>query len=220
MLLQRLSLGLFIIPSITIILCLITTIYLNVLDLCNPFVNGCYSISRVGRSYPVVLLFKPMMIITVILMIAFFFEHYRIFKKFLLNKIFLNIILLSGFVSSFSLLVYIIFLGVEGSELWRFMRRGGIFIYIISLIISQFLIILTYLKIKNNYQVVISRKIIDINFYYILLLIICGIIIISFIDIFSLTTSWYVKNIIQWNYFLLMNLFFFNTYFIWKKLDK
>jgi hypothetical protein len=220
MLLQRLSLGLFIIPSITIILCLITTIYLNVLDLCNPFVNGCYSISRVGRSYPVVLLFKPMMIITVILMIAYFFEHYRIFKKFLLNKIFLNIILLSGFVSSFSLLVYIIFLGVEGSELWRFMRRGGIFIYIISLIISKFLIILTYLKIKNNYQVVISRKIIDINFYYILLLIICGIIIISFIDIFSLTTSWYVKNIIQWNYFLLMNLFFFNTYFIWKKLDK
>jgi hypothetical protein len=220
MLLQRLSLGLFIIPCITIILCLITTIYLNVLDLCNPFVNGCYSISRVGRSYPVVLLFKPMMIITVILMIAYFFEHYRIFKKFLLNKIFLNIILLSGFVSSFSLLVYIIFLGVEGSELWRFMRRGGIFIYIISLIISQFLIILTYLKIKNNYQVVISRKIIDINFYYILLLIICGIIIISFIDIFSLTTSWYVKNIIQWNYFLLMNLFFFNTYFIWKKLDK
>jgi hypothetical protein len=220
MLLQRLSLGLFIIPSITIILCLITTIYLNVLDLCNPFVNGCYSISRVGRSYPVVLLFKPMMIITVILMIAYFFEHYRIFKKFLLNKIFLNIILLSGFVSSFSLLVYIIFLGVEGSELWRFMRRGGIFIYIISLIISKFLIILTYLKIKNNYQVVISRKIIDINFYYILLLIICGIIIILFIDIFSLTTSWYVKNIIQWNYFLLMNLFFFNTYFIWKKLDK
>ena len=109
MLLKRLSLGLFIIPSVTIILCLITTIYLNILDLCNPFINGCYSISRVGRSYPVVLLFKPMMIITMILMIAYFFEHYRIFKKFLLNKIYLNLILLSGLVSSFSLLVYVIF---------------------------------------------------------------------------------------------------------------
>ncbi|MEY3191682.1 MAG: hypothetical protein RL305_281 [Pseudomonadota bacterium] len=205
MLLRRLSLGLFIIPSVTIILCLITTIYLNILDLCNPFINGCYSISRVGRSYPAVLLFKPMMIITIILMIAYFFEHYRIFKKFLLNKIYL---------------VYIIFLGVEGSEIWRFMRRGGIFIYIISLIISQFLIILTYLKIKNDYQVIISSKIININFCYNVLLITCGIIIILLIDIFSLTTSWYVKNIIQWNYFLLMNLFFLNTYFIWKKLDK
>jgi hypothetical protein len=220
MLLKRLSLGLFIIPSVTIILCLITTIYLNILDLCNPFINGCYSISRVGRSYPAVLLFKPMMIITIILMIAYFFEHYRIFKKFLLNKIFLNLILLSGLVSSFSLLVYIIFLGVEGSEIWRFMRRGGIFIYIISLIISQFLIILTYLKIKNGYQIIISSKIININFYYNVLLITFGIIIIPLIDIFSLTTSWYVKNIVQWNYFLLMNLFFFNTYFIWKKLDK
>ena len=89
MLLKRLSLGLFIIPSVTIILCLITTIYLNILDLCNPFINGCYSISRVGRSYPAVLLFKPMMTITIILMITYFFEHYRIFKKFLLNKIFL-----------------------------------------------------------------------------------------------------------------------------------
>jgi hypothetical protein len=219
MLLKRLNLGLFIIPSVTIILCLITTIYLNILDFCNPFINGCYSISRVGRSYPAVLLFKPMMIITIILMIAYFFEHYRIFKKFLLNKIFLNLILLSGLVSSFSLLVYIIFLGVEGSEIWRFMRRGGIFIYIISLIISQFLIALTYLKIKNDYQVIISSKIIDINFCYNVLLIISGIIIILITDIFNLTTSWYVKNIIQWNYFLLMNLFFLNTYFIWKKLD-
>jgi hypothetical protein len=208
MLLKRLSLGLFIIPSVTIIHCLITTIYLNILDLCNPFINGCYSISRVGRSYPAVLLFKPMMIITIILMIAYFFEHYRIFKKFLLNKIYLNLILLLGLVSSFALLVYIIFLGVEGSEIWRFMRRGGIFIYIISLIISQFLI------------VIISSKIININFYYNVLLITCGIIIILLIDIFSLTTSWYVKNIIQWNYFLLMNIFFLNTYFIWKKLDK
>ncbi|MBU6305741.1 MAG: hypothetical protein KGN75_00225, partial [Proteobacteria bacterium] len=84
----------------------------------------------------------------------------------------------------------------------------------------QFLIILTYLKIKKDYQVIISSKIININFYYNVLLITCGIIIILLIDIFSLTTSWYVKNIIQWNYFLLMNLFFLNTYFIWKKLDK
>jgi hypothetical protein len=153
-------------------------------------------------------------------MIAYFFEHRRIFKKFSLNKISLNLILLLGLISSFSLLVYIIFLGVEGSKIWRFMRQGGIFIYIVSLIISQFLIILTYLKIKNNYQAIVSSKIIIINFYYMLLLIICGILIILFIDIFSTTKSLHVKNTIQWNYFFLMNLFFLNTYFNWKKLNK
>jgi hypothetical protein len=220
MLLQRISLGLFIIQSVTIFLCLGMAIYLNILEICNPFISGCYSVSRVGRSYPAVLIFKPMMVITIVLMIVYFFEHYRIFKKFLINKIYLNLILLSGLISSFALFIYIIFLGIEGSEIWRFMRRGGIFIYIIFLIISQFLIVLSYLKIKNDYKVIISSKIININFYFIFLLIIFGIILILLIDIFSLTTSWYIKNIIQWNYFLLMNLFFLNTYFVWKKLDK
>ena len=220
MLLQRISLGLFIIPSVTIFLCLGMATYLNILEICNPFISGCYSVSRVGRSYPAILIFKPMMVITIVLMIVYFFEHYRIFKKFLINKIYLNLILLSGLISSFALFIYIIFLGIEGSEIWRFMRRGGIFIYIISLIISQFLIVLSYLKIKNDYKVIISSKIININFYFIFLLIIFGIILILLIDIFSLTTPWYIKNIIQWNYFLLMNLFFLNTYFVWKKLDK
>jgi hypothetical protein len=220
MLLQRISLGLFIIPSVTIFLCLGMAIYLNILEICNPFISGCYSVSRVGRSYPAILIFKPMMVITIVLMIVYFFEHYRIFKKFLINKIYLNLILLSGLISSFALFIYIIFLGIEGSEIWRFMRRGGIFIYIISLIISEFLIVLSYLKIKNDYKVIISSKIININFYFIFLLIIFGIILILLIDIFSLTTPWYIKNIIQWNYFLLMNLFFLNTYFVWKKLDK
>ena len=220
MLLQRISLGLFIIPSVTIFLCLGMATYLNILEICNPFISGCYSVSRVGRSYPAILIFKPMMVITIVLMIVYFFEHYRIFKKFLINKIYLNLILLSGLISSFALFIYIIFLGIEGSEIWRFMRRGGIFIYIISLIISQFLIVLTYLKIKNDYKVIISSKIININFYFIFLLIIFGIILVLLIDIFSLTTPWYIKNIIQWNYFLLMNLFFLNTYFVWKKLDK
>ncbi len=220
MLLQRISLGLFVIPSVTIFLCLGIATYLNILEICNPFISGCYSVSRVGRSYPAVLIFKPMMVITIVLMIVYFLEHYRIFKKFLINKIYLNLILLSGLISSFALFVYIIFLGIEGSEIWRFMRRGGIFIYIISLIISQFLIVLSYLKIKNDYKVIISSKIININFYFIFLLIIFGIILILLIDIFSLTTPWYIKNIIQWNYFLLMNLFFLNTFFVWKKLDK
>lgn len=220
MLLQRISLGLFIIPSVTIFLCLGMATYLNILEICNPFISGCYSVSRVGRSYPAILIFKPMMVITIVLMIVYFFEHYRIFKKFLINKIYLNLILLSGLISSFALFIYIIFLGIEGSEIWRFMRRGGIFIYIISLIISQFLIVLSYLKIKNDYKVIISSKIININFYFIFLLIIFGIILILLIDIFSLTAPWYIKNIIQWNYFLLMNLFFLNTYFVWKKLDK
>ena len=142
MLVQRLSLGLFIIPLITVFACLGVAIAFNVYEPCNPFINGCYTISRIGRSHPGVLIFKPMMLITVIMIIAYSFEHVRIFKKFLISKIYLNLILLFGLVSAACLLTYILFLGVEGSEVWKFMRRGGIFIYIISLVFSQFFILI------------------------------------------------------------------------------
>ena len=87
MLVQRLSLGLFIIPLITVFACLGVAIAFNVYEPCNPFINGCYTISRIGRSHPGVLIFKPMMLITVIMIIAYSFEHVRIFKKFLTNHV-------------------------------------------------------------------------------------------------------------------------------------
>ena len=152
MLIQRLSLGLFIIPLVTVFVCLSVVIAFNIYEPCNPFINGCYTISRIGRSHPGVLIFKPIMLITAILIIAYCFEHIRIFKKFLISKIYLNLILLFGLVSTICLFIYILFLGVEGSEIWKFMRRGGIFIYIISLVFAQFFIALSYKKLKNDYN--------------------------------------------------------------------
>ncbi len=98
------------------------------------------------------------------MIIAYSFEHVRIFKKFLISKIYLNLILLFGLVSAACLLTYILFLGVEGSEVWKFMRRGGIFIYIISLVFFQFFIALSYMKIKDDYQVIVSFQAIKDHF--------------------------------------------------------
>ena len=219
MLVQRLSLGLFIIPLITVFACLGVAIAFNVYEPCNPFINGCYTISRIGRSHPGVLIFKPMMLITVIMIIAYSFEHVRIFKKFLISKVYLNLILLFGLVSAACLLTYILFLGVEGSEVWKFMRRGGIFIYIISLVFSQFFITLSYMKIKDDYQVIVSFQAIRITFYYSFLVVIFGFVLFLFTNRFLQLTTWNTRIIIEWNYFLFMSLFFLNTYFVWKKIN-
>ncbi len=219
MLVQRLSLGLFIIPLITVFACLGVAIAFNVYEPCNPFINGCYTISRIGRSHPGVLIFKPMMLITVIMIIAYSFEHVRIFKKFLISKVYLNLILLFGLVSAACLLTYILFLGVEGSEVWKFMRRGGIFIYIISLVFSQFFIALSYMKIKNDYQVIVSFQAIRITFYHSFLVVIFGFVLFLFTNRFLQLTTWNTRIIIEWNYFLFMSLFFLNTYFVWKKIN-
>ena len=219
MLVQRLSLGLFIIPLITVFACLGVAIAFNVYEPCNPFINGCYTISRIGRSHPGVLIFKPMMLITVIMIIAYSFEHARIFKKFLISKVYLNLILLFGLVSAACLLTYILFLGVEGSEVWKFMRRGGIFIYIISLVFSQFFIALSYMKIKDDYQVIVSFQAIKVTFYHSFLVVIFGFVLFLFTNRFLQLTTWNTRIIIEWNYFLFMSLFFLNTYFVWKKIN-
>ena len=219
MLIQRLSLGLFIIPLITILTCLGVSVAFNVYEFCNPFVDGCYTISRIGRSYPAVLIFKPMMLITVIMIIAYCFEHVRIFKKFLISKIYLNLILLFGFISATCLISYILFLGVEGSEVWKFMRRGGIFIYIIALVFSQFFIALSYMKIKDDYQVIVSYQAIKITFYHSLMVVIFCFVLFLFTNRFLQLTTWNTRIIIEWNYFLFMSLFFLNTYFVWKKIN-
>jgi len=219
MLVQRLSLGLFIIPLITVFACLGVAIVFNVYEPCNPFINGCYTISRIGRSHPGVLIFKPMMLITVIMIIAYSFEHVRIFKKFLISKVYLNLILLFGLVSAACLLIYILFLGVEGSEVWKFMRRGGIFIYIISLVFSQFFIALSYMKIKDDYQVIVSFQAIKVTFYHSFLVVIFGFVLFLFTNRFLQLTTWNTRIIIEWNYFLFMSLFFLNTYFVWKKIN-
>jgi hypothetical protein len=217
MLVQRLSLGLFIIPLITVFACLGVAVGSGVYELCNPFINGCYTISRIGRSYPAVLIFKPMMLITIIMIIAYCFEHVRIFKKFLISKIYLSLILLFGLISASCLLAYILFLGIEGSEVWKFMRRGGIFIYIISLVFSQFFIALSYIKIKNDYQVIVSFQAIKITFYHSFMVIIFGLVLFLFVNRFLQLTTWNTRIIIEWNYFLFTSLFFLNTYFVWKK---
>jgi len=219
MLVQRLSLGLFIIPLITVFACLGVAIAFNVYEPCNPFINGCYTISRIGRSHPGVLIFKPMMLITVIMIIAYSFEHVRIFKKFLISKVYLNLILLFGLVSAGCLLIYILFLGVEGSEVWKFMRRGGIFIYIISLVFSQFFIALSYMKIKDDYQVIVSFQAIKVTFYHSFLVVIFGFVLFLFTNRFLQLTTWNTRIIIEWNYFLFMSLFFLNTYFVWKRIN-
>jgi len=219
MLVQRLSLGLFIIPLSTVFACLAVAVALKVYEPCNPFINGCYTISRIGRSHPGVLIFKPMMLITVIMIVAYCFEHVRIFKKFLISKIYLSLILLFGLISATCLLSYILFLGVEGSEIWKFMRRGGIFIYIVSLVFTQFFVALSYMKIKDDYQVIVSSKAIKVTFYHSLMVVIFGFVLFLFTNRFLQLTTWNTRIIIEWNYFLFMSLFFLNTYFIWKKIN-
>jgi hypothetical protein len=99
------------------------------------------------------------------------------------------------------------------------MRRGGIFIYIISLVFSQFFIALSYMKIKDDYQIIVSFQAIKITFYHSFMVVIFGFVLFLFTNRFLQLTTWNTRIVIEWNYFLFMSLFFLNTYFVWKKIN-
>ena len=91
---RRISIWIFIIPIVVLNACLFISVnYLlfeNTMFTVDqigrsgftiPYIDGGLSISRSARTYPTYLLFKPGMIITAILLIKYWNENNKLFKK-------------------------------------------------------------------------------------------------------------------------------------------
>jgi len=219
MLFRRLSLSLAFIPTITVIICLFILMYNDPKWICNPFTDGCFSISAVGRNAPAVYIFKPIMIFVLILYAVYFIDLYRIFKKFLISKYYLNTILMLTLVTVIFLAIYIAVLGVQGSDVWRFMRKIGIYFYITSLVLNLFVVSLVFNKIKKDYQVIISTKAVTFFFYFNIFLILSGLGGFFFNFIIFENDIKNLRHLLEWNYFSLIQISFFISFFIFKNLD-
>jgi hypothetical protein len=73
------------------------------------------------------------------------------------------------------------------------------------------------MKIKDDYQIIVSFQAIKVAFYHSFIVVIFGFVLFLFTNRFLQLTTWNTRIIIEWNYFLFMSLSFLNTYFIWKK---
>ena len=144
-------------PIITIIISYIWSANLNIVDWCIPNIDGCTSISRIGRYEPVVYFFKPMMFIYAIFSAIFWTKFYKILK---VEKIETSkFLMLIAYCSILFFILYIFFLG-EG-KLYKFFRQVGIFIFIFFTVLSQ-IFFSTKLKKLSCFDYKISKLI----FYY------------------------------------------------------
>ena len=206
--LKHLCLLCFFIPVVTIIGSFIWSANLNLISWCIPNIDGCTSISRAGRYEPVKYFFKTMMLIYALILYLFWNNFYDFLIK---NKINLSkFSLLLSYSSIFFLILYIIFLG-EG-KFYKFFRQVGIFIYIFFTIIVQ---LFFSFKFKKMYLInLITRNIL---FYYSFIITILGLmlfpLVISEIKIIS-----NFKNIVSWNYFFLIQIYFLILFKIMKNL--
>ena len=200
----------FILPIVTVIISYIASIKLNLVPACIPNFEGCTSISRAGRNIPVKYFFKPMMYLYSFILFLYWYKFIKILDKFKLSE---KKFYFFSFFSVIFLILYIFFLG-EG-KIYDFFRRIGIYIYIFFTIIAQFLtskkLFFIRKKIKKNFKV----KFIKLNFYLTLFLIVSGIIILPIL-IIKIDNFPEIKNIISWNYFMLIQLYFIFSLFSFK----
>ena len=210
---KNISFFIFLIPTITVILSYIFSLYLNLVPSCIPILEGCTSISRTGRYYPVNVFFKTLLFISGTLTLLYWYKNYIFFKD-LNGSYFINITCILGIISIIFLFLYLIFLGEN--NYYKFFRKIGIFIYLLFSIISELLLSIIY---KMNYKhTLFKEKCVNNKLILSIFLLSIGIIFFPFM-VMKIENISHLRNIISWNYFLLIQVNFLLTFIIWKKIN-
>ena len=204
------SLIAFILPILTVLISYYLSIKFDYVQFCIPNIDGCTSISQVGRYPPINYFFKTFMFISIFIIFIYWKSNYTLLSynnSLLLYKI----TFLLGIFSVIFFALYITFLG-EG-DYYRFFRRIGIFIYIFFTVISELLLSISY---KKNSHLFKNDEIIKFKFYFNLVLSTFGLILLPLV-IYKIIDYPNFKNIVSWNYFILIQINFLITFFCWKK---
>ena len=209
--LRLISLACFFLPVFTVIISYLISIKLNLVATCIPNFEGCTSISRVGRYEPVKFFFKPMMYFYA-LSIFFFWNIFL--QEIKIIRIKTKYLIILTFITVIFLCLYITFLGE--SKVYSFFKRIGIYFYILSVVILQFSSNKMLIKNKKKLSKFFNYKIVKFNYYLSSFLVISGLILLPIL-IIKIDTFPQIKNIISWNYFLLIQLFFLLFFFSLKK---
>ena len=204
------SLIAFILPILTVLISYYLAIKFEYVQFCIPNIDGCTSISQVGRYPPINYFFKTFMFISIFIIFIYWKLNYTLLSH--INSLLLyKITFLLGIFSVIFFALYITFLG-EG-DYYRFFRRIGIFIYIFFTVISELLLSISY---KKNLYLFKNDKIINLKFYFNLVLSTFGLILLPLV-IYKIIDYPNFKNIVSWNYFILIQINFLITFFCWKK---
>ena len=192
-----------IIPFIAIHLSFILSVQNEYLSLCNPYIDGCYSISRAARQPSSIIIFKVLMLISALFL---FFLWPRLFKP-NYNKL----LILIGRLGSLFLIAYIVALGEEGF-FYEIMRRFGVFIFYIFTLISQWVFTFsTQMRIRRFF---LKNFLINIIVFLQFLAFLLAIPFFIFFKNYG-----YIENIIEWWITLLITLWFFINFIYYKKND-
>ena len=225
---RKLSLWIFLIPFISINLCLLISTNYSFLDntvfrvdqigrsgFAIPYLDGSLSISRASRTFPQFLIFKPAMIATSIMLYIYWTSNNLIVNHYN-NEIKLNnSFKIFGIISAICLSIHSIFLGIEiDIKIFKLLRRVILLGFIIFEIMAQGLLVYNLYKLKKKIYSHINSNILILKF---LLVSILAIVAILSIPVLANEGDVHFKHALEWNYFVGVILFYLLTNLFWRK---
>ena len=180
----------------------------------NPFINGEASISNIVKRFPINLVFKSLLFISVILMYLYWKNYNYLFIKILNSRN--NKFVFFGIASALFLFLHILFLGMEiDNKIFNLLRKLVIVFFILSEIIAQFLLTIKLFKNKKNLSYYCNSYIINTKLLFIIAIGTISLIVIFILLIFDLSSR--VDYILEWNYFAALLFYYLLSAVMWKK---
>ncbi len=142
MILRILPLVVGLLPIVTVFTCYSIAIDTAGLPVCNPFLDGCTSVSATGRHPPASYLFKAAMLPQSILLSAYWIFNVAWLRALQRAAGVPNsgpAIGIVGVTGSLFLILYVTFLGTE-QPFYEFMRRYGVYLYFALNVIAQLIL--------------------------------------------------------------------------------
>ncbi len=225
---KKISIWIFIIPIVTINLCLFIAVNGHLLQetifqvdpigrtsFTIPYIDGGVSISRTARTYPAYLLFKPGMIITAILLIQYWMANSKLFNKIDNQTKKKQYFLIFGVGSAVFLIIHSIFLGINFEiSIYKFLRRFVLLGFIIFEIAAQTLLVINIVRAKTSLKPYINNKILLLKIILVSIMIIVAIL---SVPILNSEENAQFKHLLEWDYFLGVISFYLLTYLFWKR---
>ena len=181
----------------------------------NPLIYGETSISNIVKRFPIKFIFKPLMYIGIILMIFYWYYNNLIINKILGAKIH-NKFYVFGVLSAIFLLLHVFFLGwVFESEILTKIRRSFIIFFILFEVLAQTYLIKDIFKKKLEIFKFLNNFVIYCKLIFVFFVCTSTIAILIILLITNLDSK--VDYILEWNYFLILLIFYLLSSIMWKK---
>ena len=181
----------------------------------NPLIYGETSISNIVKRFPINFLFKPLLYLTSVLMILYWIYYQKIFSTITKNNN-TNIFLIFGIISGIFLFFHVFFLGTTNqSEIFTKIRKIIVLTFLFAELFAQYFLVRKIYQYKDLLLNFTIKNILFSKIYFVAIILIFTIIAILYL-IFYKTSSEF-NNILEWNYFLVLLLFYLLSSIMWKK---